>query len=73
MDYAVRITGITFCGAIGAAIGWALTSLLEWTGPGGAFAAAVIAMTSGTLLWAAGVALTDALRQRRQPPDGLFD
>ena len=65
MAYAVRITGITFCGAIGAATGWALTSLLDWTGAGGAFAATVIAMTFGTLLWAAGVALADTLRQRR--------
>ena len=65
MDYAVRIAGITLCGGLGAALGWALTSLLEWTETGGALAAAVIAMVVGTLLWAGGVALTDALRHRK--------
>ena len=65
MQYAVRIGGIIVCGGTGAALGWALASTLEWTGAGGAFAATAIAMLVGTLLWAAGVALTDALRRRR--------
>ena len=70
MNYAVRIAGITLCGGIGAALGWALTSVLDWTGPGGAVAAVAIAMAVGTLLWAAGVALADALRQRKSSGRG---
>jgi hypothetical protein len=65
MEYAVRIGGIIVCGLIGAALGWALTSLLEWTGVAGAFAATAIAMAAGTLLWAGGVALTSAVRRRK--------
>jgi len=65
MEYAVRIGGMIVCGTTGAALGWALMSMLEWTGAGGAFAATAIAMAAGTLLWAAGVALSDALRRRR--------
>ena len=65
VTYAVRIGGIVVCGASGAALGWALTSMLDWTGAAGAFAAAAIAMAAATLLWAAGVALSNALRRRR--------
>ena len=65
MAVAIRISGIIVCGAAGAALGWALTSMLDWTGAGGAFAAAAIAMTAETLLWAAGVALANLLRPRK--------
>ena len=65
LTYAVRIGGIVVCGASGAALGWALTSMLDWTGAAGAFAAAAIAMAAATLLWAVGVALSNALRRRK--------
>ena len=63
--YAVRIGGIIVCGASGAVLGWASASMLDWTGAVGAFAAAAIAMAAATLLWAAGVAVGDAMRRRK--------
>jgi hypothetical protein len=68
MELYIRIAAVVICGVAGAALGWALASLLDWTGAGGAFVAAAVAMASATLLWAAGVALAEALRHGRSRP-----
>lgn len=65
MAVAIRIGSMILCGAAGAVFGWALASMLEWTGVAGAFVAAAVAMAAATLLWAGGVALSNAMRRRR--------
>lgn len=46
-------------------LAWWLVFSLGWTGVGGAIAAAFLGMVLATLLWAGGVALTNALRPRK--------
>jgi hypothetical protein len=65
MTYIVNTLAMIVCGAAGAALGWALAAVLDWTGVGGAIFAVLVAMTAATLLYAGGLAVGSLLRSRR--------
>jgi hypothetical protein len=64
-SFVLRLLAIVVCGGAGGVLAWWLVSSLGWAGVGGAIAAAFLGMILATLLWAGGVALTNALRPRK--------
>jgi hypothetical protein len=59
------LVAIIACGGVGALAGWELVATVGWTGVGAALTAAVVGTIVATFLFAAGIALWQAMRRSR--------